>query len=144
MPDSLINQVATEDMQSMLNSEVSESLINAAEQENSLLSAADLEQRVNESGTHLSVYDQPDITPASVHEEYPNGIPPCEIQAQIVFENYVRNSNRLLSGKEKRRLYRECLKNAKKGRYTYMFDKEKIAKREERMRKNFEKLNNPQ
>ena len=64
-----------------------------------------------------------------------------EEQAKIVFENYIRNTNRLLSGKEKRRLMRECLRNAKKGRYEYMFDEEKIAKKRERAAKAFDKMN---
>lgn len=64
-----------------------------------------------------------------------------EEQARIVFENYIRNTNRFLSGKEKRRLLRECIRNAKKGRYEYMFDEEKIAKKRERTAKAFEKMN---
>lgn len=64
-------------------------------------------------------------------------------QAQIVFENYIRNTQRLLSGKERRRLLRECQRNAKKGRYEYMFDEEKQAKKRERMAQAFDKMNNP-
>ena len=47
-----------------------------------------------------------------------------------------------MSGKDKRRLLREGLKNAKRGRYDYMFDEEKIRKREERQKEKFDKLNN--
>lgn len=64
-------------------------------------------------------------------------------QAQIVFENYIRNTQRFLSGKEKRHLLRECQRNAKKGRYEYMFDEEKQAKKRERMTQAFDKMNNP-
>lgn len=46
-----------------------------------------------------------------------------------------------MSGKEKRRLRRECLKNAKKGKYMYMFDPVKIQKRQERVHQNFDKIN---
>lgn len=141
MSDSLLNKVQ-EDLP--LNDALLKTAESLAEKSESLLNAADLEKANNELASHLSVYDVPDITPASEHEEYPNGIPPYEIQAQIVFNNYMNNANRLMSGKEKRRLFRECLRNAKKGKYEYMFDKEKIAKKEERMRKNFEKLNKPQ
>lgn len=66
-----------------------------------------------------------------------------EEQAYIVFENYIRNTNRILSGKEKRRLLRECQRNAKKGRYEYMFDEEKQRKKRERTAKAFEKMNAP-
>ena len=52
-----------------------------------------------------------------------------EFKAQIVFNQYLQ-SNPYLTGQQKRRLYRECLLNAKKGRYDYMFDPEKIRKRE--------------
>lgn len=64
-------------------------------------------------------------------------------QAQIIFENYIRNTQRFLSGKEKRRLLRECQRNAKKGRYEYMFDEEKQAKKRERTAQAFDKMNNP-
>ena len=107
----------------------------------SLLDIEELKNFEDKLTEHLSVYDEPVITPPSEHMEYPNGIPPYEIQAQIVFDNFINNANRVMSGKEKRRLRRECLKNAKKGKYMYMFDKEKIAKKEERIHKNFEKLN---
>lgn len=107
----------------------------------SLLNHEDLNKINEQYSEHLSVFDEPSITSPSEHIEYPNGIPPYEIQAQIVFENYINSANRIMSGKEMRRMRRECLKNAKKGKYEYMFDKEKVAKREERMRKNFEKLN---
>lgn len=110
----------------------------------SLLNHEEIKGANDESDTGLTVYDQPEITKPSKHPEYEGGIPPYEVQAQIVFDNYVRNTNRIMFGKEKRRLYRECLRNAKKGRYRYMFDPEKIQKRQERARLNFEKLNNSQ
>lgn len=132
--DSLLNNQGLQDVQELEISTSEESLLNKVINEND----------PDFTGEHLSVYDQPEITKPSEHPVYEGGIPPCEIQAQIVFENYVKNSNRLLSGKEKRRLYRECLRNAKKGRYVSMFDPEKIQKRQERMHKNFEMINNPQ
>lgn len=66
-----------------------------------------------------------------------------EEQAQIVFENYIQNTQRFLSGKEKRRLLRECQRNARKGRYEYLFDEEKQAKKRERAAQAFDKMNNP-
>lgn len=66
-----------------------------------------------------------------------------EEQAKIIFENYIQNTQRFLSGKEKRRLYRECLRNAKKGRYEYLFDESKQAKKRERAAQAFDKMNNP-
>ena len=65
-----------------------------------------------------------------------------EFKAQIVYNQYLK-SNPYLSGQEKRRLRKECLKNAKKGRYDYMFDEEKIKRREERQKEKFDKLNKP-
>ena len=65
-----------------------------------------------------------------------------EFKAQIVFNQYLQQ-NPYLSGQEKRRLRKECLKNAKKGRYDYLFDEEKIKRREERQKEKFEKLNKP-
>lgn len=84
-------------------------------------------KQISDNNEGLNVFKHEKLT----HEE----------QARIVFENYIRNTNRFLSGKEKRRLLRECIRNAKKGRYEYMFDEEKIAKKRERTAKAFEKMN---
>lgn len=62
-----------------------------------------------------------------------------EVQAEIILDNYLRNRNYVVSGKEKRNLKREFLRNAKKGKYKKMFtqlinesmestDQEKIQK----------------
>lgn len=72
-----------------------------------------------------------------------------EFKAQVVFNSYLQN-NPYMSGPEKRRLRKECLRLAKKGRYDYLFDPEKIRKREEReklkaekMKEKFDNLNKP-
>lgn len=59
----------------------------------------------------------------------------------IVYRNLMENGGRIYSGKEKRRLRRECERNAAKGRYDKMFDEEYIKKRDERRKESFEKLN---
>lgn len=69
-----------------------------------------------------------------------------EYKANIVLLQYMsqsQQSGKFISGHEKRVLYRKFLRLAKKGKYDYMFDKEKIAKRQERMRAKFESLNAP-
>lgn len=66
-----------------------------------------------------------------------------EAKAEIVFNNFIMNGARVLSGKEKRALHRACVRNAKRGRYDYMFDPEKLRKREERDKMKFDKLNAP-
>ena len=69
-----------------------------------------------------------------------------EYKANIVLLQYMsqsQQSGKFISGHEKRTLYRKFLRLAKKGKYDYMFDKEKIAKRQERMRAKFESLNAP-
>lgn len=50
----------------------------------SLLDAEKLINYEDKLAEHLTVYDEPVITPPSEHIEYPGGIPPYEIQAQIV------------------------------------------------------------
>lgn len=65
-----------------------------------------------------------------------------EYKAKIVYDSYVQN-NPLMSGQEKRRLRKECLRLAKKGKYDYLFDPEKIRKRQEREQAKFDKLNKP-
>lgn len=44
-----------------------------------------------------------------------------EVQAEIILDNYLRNRNYIVSGKERRNLKREFLRNAKKGKYKKMF-----------------------
>ena len=70
----------------------------------------------------------------------------AEYKANVVLLQYIsqaQQSGRFVSGHEKRMLYRKFLRLAKKGKYDYMFDPEKIAKRQERMKAKFESLNAP-
>ena len=70
----------------------------------------------------------------------------AEYKANVVLLQYIsqaQQSGRFISGHEKRTLYRKFLRLAKKGKYDYMFDQEKIAKRQERMKAKFESLNAP-
>lgn len=69
-----------------------------------------------------------------------------EYKANIVLFQYMsqaRQSGKFISGHDKRTLYRKFLRLAKKGKYDYMFDPEKIAKRQERMKAQFDSLNAP-
>lgn len=140
--ESLLNNPGLANLQ---DSEMAESVASTLAQESeSLLNQEELKKANEQLAGQLSVYDQPEITKPSDHPVYEGGIPPYEVQAQIVFDNYMNSANRFMSGKEKRRLYRECLRNAKKGRYNYMFDPAKMQKRQERARQNFDKMNKPQ
>lgn len=70
----------------------------------------------------------------------------AEYKANVVLLQYIsqaQQSGRFISGHDKRMLYRKFLRLAKKGKYDYMFDPEKIAKRQERMKAKFESLNSP-
>ena len=70
----------------------------------------------------------------------------AEYKANIVLLQYVsqmQQAGRFISGHDKRMLYRKFLRLAKNGKYDYMFDPEKIAKRQERMRAKFDSMNAP-
>ena len=70
----------------------------------------------------------------------------AEYKANVVLLQYIsqaQQSGRFISGHEKRTLYRKFLRLAKKGKYDYMFDPEKIANRQERMRAKFDSMNAP-
>ena len=70
----------------------------------------------------------------------------AEYKANIILLQYVsqaQKEGRFISGHDKRMLYKKFLRRAKKGKYDYMFDPEKIAKRQERMKAKFESLNSP-
>ena len=69
-----------------------------------------------------------------------------EYKANIVLMQYMtqqHQAGKYISGHDKRMLYRKFLRLAKKGKYDYMFDPEKIAKRQERMKAKFDSLNAP-
>lgn len=71
----------------------------------------------------------------------------AEYKALVVLNQYesnLRAAGRFMSGSERRKLHREFLRKAKKGAFDYMFDEEKIAKRQERDKAKFDKLNAPQ
>ena len=63
-----------------------------------------------------------------------------EFKATVMFNNYVKSSPKILSGREKRTLFRECLRNAKKGRYDHIFDPDKLRAHAQ---KTFEMHNKP-
>jgi hypothetical protein len=70
----------------------------------------------------------------------------AEYKANVVLYQYIaqaQQAGRFISGHDKRMLYRQFLRNAKKGKYDYMFDPEKIAKRQERMKAKFDAINAP-
>lgn len=64
-----------------------------------------------------------------------------EVQAEIIYTNYINSSGRIYSGKEKRRIRREILKKAKQGKYMKMFEDEINGIPSKQEKKAFEKLN---
>lgn len=66
-----------------------------------------------------------------------------EFKAQVMFDNYVNTCGRILDGQTKRRLKRQFLNDAKRGKFDMYFDPEKIAKRQAREQAKFDKLNAP-
>ena len=62
------------------------------------------------------------------------------IWGYMVYRNLIENG-RIYNGKEKRRLRRECERNALKGRYDRLFDEEALKRRAEKSRESFENLN---
>lgn len=66
-----------------------------------------------------------------------------EFKAQVMYENYINTCGMILDGPAKRRLKKQLLREAKKGKFDYMFDPEKIAKREAREQAKFDELNKP-
>ena len=66
-----------------------------------------------------------------------------EYKAAVVFQNHVKSIGRPMSGKELRALRRECLRNAKKGKYDKFFSKEYIERQAKRQQEKFAKMNKP-
>lgn len=123
-----------------------ENLTSLLEEDVQMNNITELENKELDSSEHYVIEER--NVPNNFGADPPvNNVTPvkltAEIKAQIIFDNFVKGSGRVFSGKEKRSLYRECLRNAKRGKYDYMFDPEKIRKKEERDKVKFDKLNAP-
>lgn len=66
-----------------------------------------------------------------------------EFQAQVMYDNYLRTTPGMFDGKTKRRLRKQFLHEAKKGKFKRFFDEEMIAKRQQREQEKFDRLNAP-
>lgn len=66
-----------------------------------------------------------------------------EFQAEYMYQNYIQNCGRILDGQTKRRIRKQFLRDAKKGRLNKYFDEEKIAQRRQREQEKFDRLNAP-
>ena len=62
-------------------------------------------------------------------------------QAQILLDNYIKNQTVLVNHRQRRRIYAEFLRNAKKGKYKRIFDEYINGVSKEESQKNFSKLN---
>ena len=62
-------------------------------------------------------------------------------QAQILLDNYIKNQTVLVNHSQRRRIYAEFLRNAKKGKYKRIFDEYINGVSKEESQKNFSKLN---
>lgn len=69
----------------------------------------------------------------------PSPIPTPEEQAEILLQNYVNSSDIYINGRERRKLKRELLRNAKKGMYKRVFGITNMSLDESR--KKFSELN---
>ena len=62
-------------------------------------------------------------------------------QAQILLDNYIKNQTVLVNHRQRKRIYAEFLRNAKKGKYKRIFDEYINGVSKEESQKNFSKLN---
>ena len=62
-------------------------------------------------------------------------------QAQILLDNYIKNQTVLVNHSQRRRIYAEFLRNAKKGKYKRIFDEYINGVSKDESHKNFAKLN---
>ena len=62
-------------------------------------------------------------------------------QAQILLDNYIKNQTVLVNHSQRRRIYAEFLRNAKKGKYKRIFDEYINGISKEDSQKKFAKLN---
>ena len=62
-------------------------------------------------------------------------------QAQILLDNYIKNQTILVNHSQRRKIYAEFLRNAKKGKYKIIFSEYINGISKEESQKNFSKLN---
>ena len=62
-------------------------------------------------------------------------------QAQILLDNYIKNQTILVNHSQRRKIYAEFLRNAKKGKYKRIFSEYINGVSKEESQKNFSKLN---
>ena len=62
-------------------------------------------------------------------------------QAQILLDNYIKNQTILVNHSQRRKIYAEFLRNAKKGKYKRIFSEYINGMSKEESQKNFSKLN---
>ena len=62
-------------------------------------------------------------------------------QAQILLDNYIKNQTILINHSQRRKIYAEFLRNAKKGKYKRIFSDYINGISKEESQKNFSKLN---
>ena len=62
-------------------------------------------------------------------------------QAQILLDNYIKNQTILVNHRQRRKIYAEFLRNAKKGKYKRIFYEYINGISKEESQKNFSKLN---
>ena len=62
-------------------------------------------------------------------------------QAQILLDNYIKNQTILVNHRQRRKIYAEFLRNAKKGKYKRIFSEYINGVSKEESQKNFSKLN---
>ena len=62
-------------------------------------------------------------------------------QAQILLDNYIKNQTILINHSQRRKIYAEFLRNAKKGKYKRIFSEYINGISKEESQKNFSKLN---
>ena len=116
------------------NSEVVESLenMNAANEEESLLKeACDIVDNAAISDS-LEAVDAKKVSEEQermIAEHNRRVMQSPEFKAAVLFDNYVKTCGRVLSGSEKRTIRRRFLAEAKKGKYDYLFDEEKMTGR---------------
>ena len=70
-----------------------------------------------------------------------------EYQAKVIFDQYIANAQSqgiYYTGPQKKAMYKQMIRKAKKGRYNYLFDEGAQQRKAEKMRKKFDKLNKPQ
>lgn len=130
--DQVSNDLENGGFESLLSEHENSLGISSETQEGSLLSSDDMMSFVELNNDAMSEHE------IEIRKKF---FSDPKNQAQILLDNYIKNQTILVNHRQRRKIYAEFLRNAKKGKYKRIFSEYINGVSKEESQKNFSKLN---